>query len=69
MSQQYYIPADIFLPEFMPVKRYRTEPIRFGKRANFREPIRFGKRSWSDMNSFVDNQNPNLPTIQNPNQQ
>ncbi|KAE9555854.1 hypothetical protein FO519_000939 [Halicephalobus sp. NKZ332] len=59
-SQEYYVPGDTFFPEFTPVKRYRTEPIRFGKRANFREPIRFGKRSWSNMNNAFDYQNLNL---------
>uniref|UniRef100_A0AC34GRJ1 Uncharacterized protein n=1 Tax=Panagrolaimus sp. ES5 TaxID=591445 RepID=A0AC34GRJ1_9BILA len=43
----YLLPTDnLFLPRLSEVKRFRSEPIRFGKRAPFREPVRFGKRSW-----------------------
>lgn len=36
------------------VKRFRTEPIRFGKRASYREPIRFGKRHWQGFQPSFD---------------
>ena len=42
----YLLPADNVFPRFSEAKRFRSEPIRFGKRAPFREPVRFGKRSW-----------------------
>ena len=46
LPNAYLLPADnVFVPGFSEVKRFRSEPIRFGKRA-FREPVRFGKRSW-----------------------
>uniref|UniRef100_A0A1I7Z2X3 COesterase domain-containing protein n=1 Tax=Steinernema glaseri TaxID=37863 RepID=A0A1I7Z2X3_9BILA len=45
--------ADYALPASaryeLQVKRYRTEPIRFGKRGQ-REPIRFGKRIVLNLN-------------------
>uniref|UniRef100_A0A914YMJ1 Uncharacterized protein n=1 Tax=Panagrolaimus superbus TaxID=310955 RepID=A0A914YMJ1_9BILA len=43
----YLLPVPNFSNE---VKRFRSEPIRFGKRAPFREPVRFGKRSWPSAN-------------------
>jgi hypothetical protein len=47
LPNAYLLPADnVFVPGFSEVKRFRSEPIRFGKRAPFREPVRFGKRSW-----------------------
>uniref|UniRef100_A0AC34QHU6 Uncharacterized protein n=1 Tax=Panagrolaimus sp. JU765 TaxID=591449 RepID=A0AC34QHU6_9BILA len=56
IGKEFYVPADVFLPTIGEVKRFRTEPIRFGKRATFREPIRFGKRNWPQLDDSEINQ-------------
>uniref|UniRef100_A0A0K0ESL6 Uncharacterized protein n=1 Tax=Strongyloides stercoralis TaxID=6248 RepID=A0A0K0ESL6_STRER len=35
---------------------FRGEPIRFGKKSNFREPIRFGKRNFPNLDKKENNE-------------
>ncbi|TMS36387.1 hypothetical protein L596_003562 [Steinernema carpocapsae] len=63
-SSAYEEKSDYDMAEMTPyelqVKRFRTEPIRFGKRGP-REPIRFGKRAMT--NSYAPHRLPGFPAF------